>query len=46
MGPSEVFVDSLALDTHRGFLEASLKTAKTSSTGRLIVVLTSALAMG
>src|SRR5450759_4357812 len=47
IGPSEVFFGgSAAPEDHFDPLEKSLRTAKTSSTGRLIVVPTSNLAMG
>ena len=46
IAPSEVFVVSLMPDAHLGFFEESLITAKTSSIGRLTVVLTSALTKG
>src|SRR5918992_381152 len=45
IGPAEVFVDSSDADDHFGADSGSLTTAKTSSRGRLIVVLTSAFAM-
>ena len=43
--PADVILASSEAEDHFGLFSGLLSTAKTSSTGRLIVVLTSALAM-
>src|SRR6266540_3543934 len=45
MGPAEVFLASSEADDHFGLFSWLLSTAKTSSTGRLIVALISAFAI-